>query len=75
MFYTTQVIADIFSAAGDRVTLINRDANYAAWVERTAMGLSEDMWKEMIKRINKLIILLKRKCLHRVFKNGFFLNN
>ena len=50
MFYTTQVIADIFSAAGDSVTLINRDANYAAWVERTAMGLSEDMWKEMIKR-------------------------
>ena len=50
MIYTTEIIADIFSAAGDSVTLINRDANYAAWVERTAMGLSEDMWKEMIKR-------------------------
>ena len=50
MIYTTEIIADIFTFAGDSVTLINRDANYAAWVERTAMGLSEDMWKEMIKR-------------------------
>ena len=50
MFYTTQVIADIFSAAGDSVTLINRDANYAAYVTRTATGETEDMWKAMIKR-------------------------
>ena len=48
--YTKELIADIFSAAGDSVTLINRDANYAAWVERTAEGQSEDMWKAMIKR-------------------------
>ena len=50
MIYTTEIIADIFSAAGDSVTLINRDANYAAWVERTATGETEAEWKEMIKR-------------------------
>ena len=50
MFYTTQVIADIFSAAGDSVTLINRDANYAAYVTRTATGETEAEWKAMIKR-------------------------
>ena len=50
MIYTTEIIADIFSAAGDSVTLINRDANYAAWVARTATGETEDMWKAMIKR-------------------------
>ena len=48
--YTKEIIADIFKFAGDSVTLINRDANYAAWVERTAEGQSEDAWKAMIKR-------------------------
>tara|TARA_R100001015_G_C4413349_1_gene16772 strand:- start:95 stop:370 length:276 start_codon:yes stop_codon:yes gene_type:complete len=48
--YTTQIIADIFSAAGDSVTLINRDANYAAYITRTATGHTEQMWKDMIKR-------------------------
>ena len=50
MIYTTEFIADIFKFAGDSVTLINRDANYAAWVARTATGETEDMWKAMIKR-------------------------
>ena len=50
MIYTTEIIADIFKFAGDSVTLINRDANYAAWVERTATGQSEADWKAMIKR-------------------------
>ena len=50
MIYTTEIIADIFKFAGDSVTLINRDANYAAWVERTATGETEAEWKEMIKR-------------------------
>jgi hypothetical protein len=50
MIYTTEIIADIFSAAGDSVTLINRDANYAAWVERTATGQSEADWKAMLQR-------------------------
>ena len=50
MFYTTEIIADIFSAAGDSVTLINRDANFAAYITRTATGHTEQMWKDMIKR-------------------------
>ena len=48
--YTTELIADIFKFAGDSVTLINRDANYAAWVARTATGETEADWKAMIKR-------------------------
>ena len=50
MNFTTEFIADIFSAAGDSVTLINRDANYAAYIERTASGDTEAFWKDMIKR-------------------------
>ena len=50
MIYTTEIIADIFKFAGDSVTLINRDASYAAWVERTATGQTEADWKAMIKR-------------------------
>ena len=48
--YTTEIIADVFSAAGDSVTLINRDANYAAYLTRTATGHTEQMWKDMLKR-------------------------
>ena len=48
--YTTEIIADIFKFAGESVTLINRDANYAAYIERTASGHSEQLWKDMIKR-------------------------
>lgn len=50
MFYTTELIADIFKFAGDSVTLINRDANYAAYITRTDSGESEATWKAMIKR-------------------------
>lgn len=50
MIYTTEFIADIFSAAGDSVTLINRDANFAAYVTRTDSGETEDTWKATIKR-------------------------
>ena len=50
MNFTTEMIADIFSTAGDSVTLINRDANYAAYIERTASGDTEAFWKDMIKR-------------------------
>ena len=32
---TAEEVAAIFSAAGDSVTLINADANYAAYVTRT----------------------------------------
>ena len=44
MFYTTEIIADIFKFSGDSVTLINRDANYAAYIDRTASGETEDTW-------------------------------
>ena len=48
---TADEIAAIFSAAGDSVTLINADANFAAY--QTANPNSSDTeaeWKEMIER-------------------------
>ena len=59
MIFTTELIADIFSAAGDSVTLINRDANYAAYIERTASGDTEAFWKDMIKRNVEHLELIK----------------
>ena len=50
MFYTTEIIEDIFKFSGDSVILINRDANYAAYIDRTASGETEDTWKARIKR-------------------------
>ena len=47
---TADEIAAIFKAAGDSVTLINTDANYAAYVTRTESSDSETEWKEMITR-------------------------
>ena len=47
---TADEIAAIFSAAGDSVTLINADANYAAYVTRTSSTDTETEWKDMIKR-------------------------
>lgn len=47
---TADEIAAIFSAAGDSVTLINSDANYAAYVTRTSSSETEAEWKEMITR-------------------------
>ena len=47
---TADEVAAIFSAAGDSVTLINADANYAAYVTRTGSTDTEDEWKDMIKR-------------------------
>ena len=49
--YTADEIAAIFSAAGDSVTLINADANFAAY--QTANPFSsynETEWKAMIER-------------------------
>ena len=48
---TADEIAAIFSAAGDSVTVINADANFAAY--QTANPYSSDTeaeWKEMIER-------------------------
>ena len=50
MTYTTEFIADIFKFAADSVTLINRDANFAAYINRTASGETEDTWKARIKK-------------------------
>ena len=50
MNFTTEIISDIFKFAGDSVTLINRDANFAAYVTRTDSGETEDTWKATIKR-------------------------
>jgi len=47
---TADEIAAIFSAAGDSVTVITADANYAAYVTRTDSTESETEWKDMIKR-------------------------
>ena len=47
---TADEIAAIFKAAGDSVTLINTDANYAAYVTRTESSDSETEWKDMITR-------------------------
>ena len=47
---TADEIAAIFSAAGDSVTVINADANYAAYVSRTTSPITEAEWKEMITR-------------------------
>tara|TARA_R100000278_G_scaffold118436_1_gene99039 strand:- start:20 stop:301 length:282 start_codon:yes stop_codon:yes gene_type:complete len=49
--FTSDEIAAIFSAAGDSVTIINADANFAAY--QTANPFSsfiETEWKEMIQR-------------------------
>jgi hypothetical protein len=48
---TSEEIAQIFSAAGDSVTVINADANYAAYKTANPLGsFTEAEWKDMIKR-------------------------
>jgi len=49
---TADEIAQKYSAAGDSVTLINKDASFAAWQARNPLETrrTETDWKEMIKR-------------------------
>ena len=47
---TADEIAAIFSAAGDSVTVINADANFAAYGTRTGSTDTETEWKAMIQR-------------------------
>ncbi len=47
---TADEIAAIFSAAGDSVTVINADANFAAYGTRTGDTITEAEWKAMITR-------------------------
>ena len=56
---TTDEIATIFSSAGDSVTLINSDANYAAYVSRTSSSFSESDWKAMIQRNTEHLEIIK----------------
>ena len=56
---TADEVAAIFSAAGDSVTLINADANYAAYVTRTESTETEAEWKDMIKRNYEHLEIIK----------------
>tara|TARA_A100001515_G_scaffold122035_1_gene105404 strand:- start:153 stop:431 length:279 start_codon:yes stop_codon:yes gene_type:complete len=56
---TTDEIATIFSSAGDSVTLINSDANYAAYISRTSSSFSESDWKAMIQRNTEHLEIIK----------------
>ena len=48
---TADEVAQIFSAAGDSVTVINADANYAAFKDANSDRTeTETEWKDMIKR-------------------------
>ena len=49
---TADEIAQKYSAAGDSVTLINLDTNFAAWQTRNPLEtrMTESEWKDMIKR-------------------------
>ena len=49
---TADEIAQKYSAAGDSVTLINKDANFAAWQTRNPndTSMTEANWKDMIQR-------------------------
>ena len=48
---TAEQIAKIFSAAGDSVTIINADANFAAYQTANPTSLeTEASWKNMIQR-------------------------
>ena len=57
---TSDEIAEIFSAAGHSVTLINTDANFAAYQAANPMSNStETEWKAMIKRNVEHLELIK----------------
>jgi len=56
---TSDEIAQIFSAAGDSVTVINADASYSAYTTRTGSTDTEAEWKEMIERNVKHLEIIK----------------
>jgi len=59
---TADEIAAIFSAAGDSVTLINADANFAAYQTANSeysTSLSETEWKAMIERNTRHLEIIK----------------
>ena len=58
---TADEIAAIFSAAGDSVSVINLDANFAAWQTRNPLDTryTETDWKDMIQRNVEHLELIK----------------
>ena len=57
---TATEIAAIFSAAGDSVTVINADANYAAYkTANPSSSYTEDEWKDIIKRNTDHLEIIK----------------
>ena len=56
---TADEIAAIFSAAGDSVTVINADANFAAYGTRTGSSDTEAEWKAMIQRNTEHLEIIK----------------
>ena len=56
---TADEIAAIFAAAGDSVTLINKDADYSAYTTRTESFNTETEWKAMIERNVKHLEIIK----------------
>ena len=57
---TADEIAAIFSAAGDSVTLINADANFAAYqTANPVSNYTETEWKEMIQRNTEHLEIIK----------------
>jgi len=58
---TADEIAAIFSAAGDSVTVINADANFAAYqtANPTDLFTDETAWKEMIQRNTEHLEIIK----------------
>ena len=57
---TAEQIAKIFSAAGDSVTIINADANFAAYQTANPTSLeTETDWKAMIQRNVEHLELIK----------------
>jgi len=57
---TADEIAKIYSAAGDSVTVINADANFAAYGTRTSDSTTtETEWKEMIQRNTEHLEIIK----------------
>ena len=56
---STDEIAEIYSSAGDSVTVINADASYSAYTTRTGSIDTETEWKEMMERNVKHLEFIK----------------
>ena len=56
---STDEIAEIYSSAGDSVTVINADASYSAYTTRTSSTDTEAEWKAYIKRNTDHLEIIK----------------